>query len=42
MRSELQTNMNNSDAFAGQSASVAGLTDQIIPAVPHGTFEIPL
>ena len=32
--------MKNSDAFASQSASVAGLTDQIVPTIPHGTFKI--
>jgi hypothetical protein len=39
-RSDLQPNMNNSDAFASQSASVAGLTDQIVPTIPYGTFKI--
>src|ERR1700756_2193397 len=32
--------MKNSDAFASQSASVAGLTDQIVPTIPHGKFKI--
>jgi len=40
MRCDLQPNMDNSNAFAIQSASVAGFPDQIIPTIPQGAFEI--
>jgi hypothetical protein len=41
-RGDLQPKMNNSDAVAGQSASVARLPTKIALTIPHSLQEVPV